>query len=100
MSSGNSLEVRRTDKNSGWGCSHSCIIKQIIDIGLSATNVKFVELNRIIDYPVQIELMSNKYSDEFDLSIDESGTKLVAKRTDADSGWGHLHKCTIFRYKK
>ena len=94
---GNRLTVRRTDQNSGWGHHHKCIIKRLVHIGQSVTNVKHIELDNTIDYSTQIDLVSNPHSDQFEFSLD--GNKLKVRRTDRDAGWGFSHNCTICRKK-
>lgn len=94
---GSNLIVRRTDRESGWGHHHKCVIKRLVHIGRSVTNIKHIDIGETIDHDTQIVLMPNRHSDEFEFSLD--GSNLTVRRTDRDSGWGYPHTCTVHRIK-
>lgn len=93
---GDTLRVRRTDAATGWGHPHQCLMKRIVRIGPSASNVKTIRLaRRLAGDNVHVELLPSPFPDRFELACD--GRELKVRRTDAATGWDHPHECKLYR---
>lgn len=69
-------------------------VKIKVNIGSSRQNSKAIDLyNFPVDAKYRFELVKSKFSDTFDFQI--SGSNLIVRRTDENTGWGHDHSVTI-----
>jgi len=107
----NKLYLTRSDENLGWGYNHKGLIHQgwgndlkgyiiektefSIDIGTSSNNSKNIQLDCFYPVSVSITTENNSYNDK--LVYNFNNNNLFVKRNDLNEGWGHNHKCNIYK---